>query len=510
MLKIPRIKIPHLSIRLSLLVVWQMVLLLLLSLAALAYFSRQALINEARSDAEQTLVGTEQHIDNVLMTVEQTTYNVYQDLQWHLDQPDRMFTYCRNIVETYPYIVGCAVAFKPNYYPGHELFLAYVHRSDYEQGTSTLISATKFGHRPYTEQVWYTQPMSTGRACWTDPLPEEENEGVTISFCLPITDRHAECVGVIAVDLPVTLLSQIVHANKPSPNSYSVLLSHNGSYIVHHDDDKLEDVKNALDWTEKNAGAGAHEAAEAMLSGATGFKSFQMNDEDWCVFYKPFRHESSIGQPIDHLKWSAGVVYLKDDVLGSYNNLIYLDLAIAALCVLVFFLLCRMLIRRQLRPLHMLTHSAQRIAEGHYDETVPRAQTTDEIGQLQDVFRRMQQSLSTKSSELEQLTSMLKRRGEELRKAYDGVQGSDRMKTSFLHYMTTQMTTPADIIERSVVKLSNNYLTITPQEADYEVSVIKRQSEIVLDLLDHMIEALQIEADESEKKLKAGKEVCHE
>ena len=43
-----------------------------------------------------------------------------------------------------------------------------------------------------------------------------------------------------------------------------------------------------------------------------------------------------------------------------------------------------------------------------------------------------------------------------------------------------------------------------------EVSVIKRQSEIVLDLLDHMIEALQIEADESEKKLKAGKEVCHE
>lgn len=204
------------------------------------------------------------------------------------------------------------------------------------------------------------------------------------------------------------------------------------------------------------------------------------------------------------------MVYLKDDVLGSYNNLIYLELAIAALCVLVFFLLCHMLIRRQLRPLHMLTHSAQRIAEGHYDETVPRAQTTDEIGQLQDVFRRMQQSLSTKSSELEQLTSMLKMRGEELRKAYDGVQGSDRMKTSFLHYMTTQMTTPADIIERSVVKLSNNYLTITPQEADYEVSVIKRQSEIVLDLLDHMIEALQIEADESEKKLKAGKEVCHE
>ena len=311
---------------------------------------------------------------------------------------------------------------------------------------------------------------------------------MTISFCLPITDRHAECVGVIAVDLPVTLLSQIVHANKPSPNSYSVLLSHNGSYIVHHDDDKLEDVKNALDWTEKNAGAGAHEAAEAMLSGATGFKSFQMNDEDWCVFYKSFRHESSIGQPIDRLKWSAGVVYLKDDVLGSYNNLIYLELAIAALCVLVFFLLCRMLIRRQLRPLHMLTHSAQRIAEGHYDETVPRAQTTDEIGQLQDVFRRMQQSLSTKSSELEQLTSMLKRRGEELRKAYDGVQGSDRMKTSFLHNMSNQMLEPTSTLIDDVNKLYDIIGNGDVHEVNNLVSDIERQGQRMTSLLNRLLQ----------------------
>ena len=104
-------------------VVCQMVLLLVLSLAVMLYFSPQALKDEARNNAEQTLEGTVQHIDNILMTVEQTTYNIYQDVQWHLDQPDRMETYCREIIETYPYIVGCAIAFKPHYYAGRDLFM---------------------------------------------------------------------------------------------------------------------------------------------------------------------------------------------------------------------------------------------------------------------------------------------------------------------------------------------------------------------------------------------------
>ncbi len=397
MLKLPRITIPHISDRLNVLMVCQMALLLLVSLAVLLYFSRHTLRDEARNNAEQALVGTEQHIDNILMTVEQTAYNNYQDIQWHLDQPDRMFTYCRKIVETYPYIVGCAIAFKPNYYPGRELFMAYVHRSGNEHGNAALVTAGKFGHRPYTEQVWYTLPMSTGRACWIDPLPEEEDEGVTLSFCLPIVDGKAECVGVIAVDLPISLLSQIVHSVKLSPNSYSVLLSSNGSYIVHPDAEKLAKMKTVFVLADRNGYSSIREAAEAMIAGETGFKSFQMNKKDWYVFYKPFQREADettalpgegvttalhgVGRdnraPMDPLGWSTGVVFLKDDILGSYNFLIWVELLIAVFSVLLFFLLCRMLVRRQLKPLRTLTYSAQRIAEGHYDETVPNAQCDD-------------------------------------------------------------------------------------------------------------------------------------
>ena len=501
--KLSEITLPHTSLRLNLLVICEMVLLLLLSLAVLLYFSRQTLKEEAIHNAEQTLEGTVQQIDNVLLGVEQTTYNVYQDLKEHLDEPERMFTYSREIVEANPYISGCAIIFKPNYYPDRELFMAYVHRSSTDLGAEELVAADSFGDLAYTEQVWYTAPMKTKRASWTDPLPEEEDEGVTLSFCLPIFDRQQECVGVVVADLPVTWLSQIILAVKPFAHSYSVLLSGNGSYIIHPDEEKLSTF-TVLNQVEEGVDPTVRDAAAAMLAGDTGYKPFRLDGKDWYVFYKPFQLDRAYGMPMDKLRWSVGMVILEDDFIGEHTHLIYLVLAITVVGVLLFFFLCRMLIRRQMKPLRMLTRSAQRIADGHYDETIPNAQREDEIGQLMDHFQQMQRSLASKSAELQQLTAMLTERGEELRRAYGNVQGSDRMKATFLHYMTTQMTVPSDLIERSVMKLTNQYEELTPEEAEQEVDVIKKQSGIVLNLLDHMVEVLKIETKES------GKEVRHE
>ena len=505
--KLTKINIPYTSVRLNLTIVIETVLLLLLSLAVILYFSRQALLGEARRDAEQTLDGTMQHIDNVLMSVEQSSYNIYKDLQEHVDDPERMFTYSHRIVETNPFVVGCAIVFKPGYYPGHDLYMAYIHRKGSSITTdekSEFEVLHKYTNRPYTEQIWYTEPMAKGKACWVGPLKNEyaEDEAL-ITFCLPSYDK-GECVGAVATDLSIGLLSQIILSAKSTTNGYCVLLNSKGSYIVHPDEEKLK--KKTVFGQTLIDNPEAQEAASAMLSGESGYRPFHLDNKSWYVFYKPFDRDTTCGVPMEKLGWSAGMVFLEDDILGDYKVLIYLVIGITIFGLLMFFGLCRLLIRHQMKPLLMLTRSAQRIAEGYYDETVPNAQRDDEIGQLQDHFQKMQLSLAAKSEELEQLTQRLKKRGEDLRKAYGQAQGSDRMKTTFLHYMTTQMTVPADLIERSVMKLVNNYDSIRAKEADYEVGVIKKQSGVVLDLLEHMVEALQIEAEESEKEYLKGKE----
>lgn len=53
--------------------VGEALLLLAVALGILAYFSHKALRQEGVRNAEQTLEGTMQHIDNILLSVEQAT-----------------------------------------------------------------------------------------------------------------------------------------------------------------------------------------------------------------------------------------------------------------------------------------------------------------------------------------------------------------------------------------------------------------------------------------------------
>ena len=261
-----------LSVRLSLMVVCEIALLLLVSLVVMFYFSRQTLKQEAMHNAEHTLEGTVQHIDNVLLSVEQSAGNIYWDVLSHLQEPDRMYTYCRRLIESNRYIGSCTIAFKPGYFSGYKGFLACAHKdsngviADERDNQQKVLDNTQ-----YTEQEWYTIPMETGHAIWTNPQKQAivGNEVVT-TFCLPIYDRSGECVGVMAADLSVGLLSRIIRTAKPSDNGYTVLISRNGSFIVHPN---LEKLKHQI-------AASAAEGAGSDVTDVSGVKILVMKGMD--------------------------------------------------------------------------------------------------------------------------------------------------------------------------------------------------------------------------------------
>lgn len=469
------------SIRLKTLVVLEILTLLLVSLGGLFYFTRKALVEESKKDAEQRLEGTVQHVDNVLMSIEQTAGNFYYELLDNLDKPERMADYCRKLVECNQDIVGCAIAFEPNYYPNHELFFTYVHRKSYN--SPELLVSEGLPGNPYTKQFWYTETMKTCRPAWLDPRQNQDNglEPI-VTFCLPIRDKSTECVGVIAVGLSVSLLSQMVLETKPSPNSYSILLGHDGSYIVHPDRLKLsgQTVFQQPDVVESPS---AIHAAEAMLEGGTGNMSFKLNDFTWYLFYKPFLRADIPGRSMEALNWSIATIYPKSDIFGEYYHLVLHVLVIVIIGFLIFFVLCRMVIRKQLKPLTYLTESAERIAEGHYDETIPDTNRDDELGIFQKHFQIMQKALAANVSKKEELHNTLNERREELRKTHQQIQEDDHVKTTFLHNVTNRMIAPSEAIIKSVNYLCDNYQDISLVRANKEIAYIKLQSDTILELL---------------------------
>ena len=497
MFRLPKIINKTLSVRLSLIVVSAMAILLMATLTVMLCYSKKALKEEALEKVSQTLEGTVQSIDNILLSVEQTTGNIYFNLMPHLDQPDMMFTYSRQIVEANKYVSGCAIAFRENFYQGRDLFMPYFRRENIG-GRDTVIQAETFANGLYTEQVWYTKPMESARPEWLNPLAglgNDTGEAPIVTFSLPLYSADGKPAGVVGVDMKLSLLSQIVSATKPSANSYCVLLDSDGTFIVRPSGNKSF-LQTAFSLYDDEADSSVGEAVKAMVSGESGYKPFRLNGINYYVFFKPFKRAAVPGRSMEKLEWSVGIIYPEDDIFGDYNSLSTYVLAIAVVGLLLLFLCCRVMINRQLKPLLMLTASAQRIAKGKYNELIPDSRQADEVGRLQDNFQKMQQSLSAYIGELEQLKTTLQQHGEDLNVAYNQAQKADRMKTAFLHNMTNQMLGPAEAIEKDVNALCND--NTGNQNISQLSDDIQQNGSTIAELLDNLI---SISADEKRKEV---------
>lgn len=484
-----------LSVRLSVKVVMSVAVLLFGAMIIMLHFSRKAIKQEALEKAQITLDGSVEQIDNILLTVEQSTGNFYWNLLRDLDYPEKMDAYCLRQLEATPYITGATIALEPYFYGRQqEQFFVYYRRQS-QQGhftkQSPLLKTETFGTGPYRGQEWYATPIKEGRTAWIGPLKDTDAEGEAVmTFALPIFDRKGQRVGVLAVDMALSLLTDIIHATKPSPNSYCTLLGRDGSIIVQPDTTKHQKA-NAIVQESDQA---TIDAAKAMMAGETGYKQLTRKSKNYYIFYKPFERADVPGRANDQLGWSVGIIYPESDIMGEYNRLLYVVLAIGIIGVIVLLLLCQTILHRQLLPLRLLTRSAQRIAKGHFDETIPESKKSDEIGQLQNHFIQMQQSLDAQMGELKHLTYTLQQRGENLNAAYSRAQEANRIKTAFLHNMTNQMLAPSGTIVEHVSRLNDTTHDLTPEEADRLAEEIQQQGEAITELLNNLIITSQTKA----------------
>jgi methyl-accepting chemotaxis protein len=98
----------------------------------------------------------------------------------------------------------------------------------------------------------------------------------------------------------------------------------------------------------------------------------------------------------------------------------------------------------------------------------------------------MQLSLQKRVTALEERRERLDQQGIMLRAAYDKTLEVDGLKTSFLHYMTKQMSGPTEQIDHCVTTLCNNYNAIEQKELEKQVETIARKGQTLLELLNHM------------------------
>ena len=107
--RITKIITKTLSFRLSLRVIAALATLLLLALSVMFYFSRKAVKEEALRNAQQTMESMIFRIDNILLSVEQASGNIYWKIFNNLNNPEKVEKYTKKLVEVNPYITDCEI-----------------------------------------------------------------------------------------------------------------------------------------------------------------------------------------------------------------------------------------------------------------------------------------------------------------------------------------------------------------------------------------------------------------
>ena len=222
---------------------------------------------------------------------------------------------------------------------------------------------------------------------------------------------------------------------KPYPNSYFMMIDDQGRYFVHPDSTKLF-TQTIFSGADPRRQTDLIALGHEMTAGNQGRMNAVIDGVSCLVCYKP----------VPGTSWSLAIVCPDRDVLASYHRLTYIVIPLLIIGLFVIVTLCSRAVGQTIHPLNELLDKTQSIAAGNMKVYIPHTQREDVIGNLQNSFATMLQSLNFHIGIVRYSSYQTKLRNEELEHATKLVQEADRQKTAFIQNVTHQIRTPLNII----------------------------------------------------------------
>ena len=144
--------------------------------------------------------------------------------------------------------------------------------------------------------------------------------------------------------------------------------------------------------------------------------------------------------------WTLALICPDSEFEKSYRQLAHIAYFLFIGGLLLILIICYLLTRHTIKPLHKLLTHTKNIVSGQYAEVIPRSNRKDAIGRLQNSVVVMQQSLLEHVDSIRKTGEETQKHNEELARAQMLAEEGVQKKAIFIQNVSHQMRTPLNII----------------------------------------------------------------
>lgn len=374
--------------------------ILFITMSVFAALSSHALIaQEAQGSSKNLLEYTIKDVEAEFQQVENEVCSATWFLR--LNKLDETFLYkiTRGLITSNPRVVGSAIAFAPDYFPGKHFYAPYSYR-DGEKILSKQLGNAKYN---YFQMEWYSEAAESKKGIWSEPYFDEGGANILMStYSLPVLDSDGKVFAIITADVALEWICQRMNSIKPYPSAYVDLVSRKGTFINSGMNGEYIGA-SLLDFTAKLGNPKIEEIAQRMVRGENGMERFMQNKKGFFAVFAPMKNG-----------WEMAIICSYREVLARSTQLHIIMFFICLAGLVLMFIMCYRIIKRLTKPLTQFSDAALSIASGNFNTPLPEVDYDDEIRQMRDSFDFMQQSLTSYIDDLQKTTAANERMSGEL------------------------------------------------------------------------------------------------
>jgi PAS domain S-box-containing protein len=247
---------------------------------------------------------------------------------------------------------------------------------------------------------YYTIPKNSRKETVLNPYyysytELEKDEILQTNMIVPILSND-NFMGVVGVDVPLTLFQELNQKIKPFDDGYSILIANDGKIVAHPDTSYIN--KNFIDLYPKSVKK--HD-----------IKNFILKGSPIAFFMKPLNNKNLhfysfspvfIGHSIT--PWSFVMVVPKEKLMQKAHETIQMAIISGIAGIAILFIIIWIIASSISRPIVRTTNVLKEISVGNINESnILKIRTSDEIGEMAQSVNKLMDGLNSTAMFAEQI-----------------------------------------------------------------------------------------------------------